>query len=108
MAGPGLFGWTSMLRDFSSNVTDTLWSYLTWQNSEVKAKEYEALQQCLQELYGDLSGIVMKQAMSLLHQQYNGNMEKFKKEFFTPAVELLTKLREKRGQKQNVPRISVT
>lgn len=60
----------------------------------MKPKEYEALEQCLQDLYGSLTGTVTKQAMGILHAQYNGNTEKFKKEFFNPAIEILTKLRE--------------
>ncbi|XP_053401471.1 uncharacterized protein LOC123550592 isoform X2 [Mercenaria mercenaria] len=94
MSGPGLFGLAGVLRNLSSSVTDKLWSYLTWQTEEDKEKDLETLQQYLRELYGDLSSIVTQQAVCILRDQYNGNMDKFKTEFFHPAIDLLTKLKK--------------
>ncbi|KAL4234273.1 Pleckstrin y domain containing [Mactra antiquata] len=105
MANTGLFDWTSvgLLRNLSSSVTTTFWSYFTASSEVTKTegkhddeyfKELDGIQDALTELYGNVAGIVLKQALSILKEQYDGNMDTFLTEFFWPAIELLSKLKQ--------------
>lgn len=57
-------------------------------------KEIDDIQDALTELYGEVTGIALKQVLCVLKEKYDGNMDKFMTEFFWPAIELLSKLKQ--------------
>ena len=66
-------------------ITLLIWFQDEQKNTEIRNK--------LQDLYGDATGVVFHQVITKLQDDYDGNLGKFKADFFFPAVTLLVKLK---------------